>query len=48
MKSEDNKDKKVLKNGLHGKQGFLTVSTSRDITDIGKLFPSAGNQAFKF
>lgn len=44
VKSEDNKDKRVVQNGLHGQQGFLTVSTSRDITDIGKLFPAAGEE----
>lgn len=44
VKSEDNKDKRVVQNGLHGQQGFLTVSTSRDITDIGKLFTAAGEE----
>ena len=44
VKSEDNKDKRIVQNGLHGQQGFLTVSTSRDITDIGKLFPAAGEE----
>ena len=44
VKSEDNKDKKVIENGMHGQQGFLTVATSKDITDIGKLFTSAGEE----
>lgn len=44
VKSEDNKDKKVVQNGMHGTQGFLSVSTSRDITDIGKLFTAAGEE----
>ncbi|KAK4337253.1 hypothetical protein RND71_043722 [Anisodus tanguticus] len=44
VKSEDNHDSKVVQNGFHGQQGFLSVHTSRDITDIGKLFPSAGEE----
>ena len=42
IKSEDNRDPEIVKNGHHGVGGYLTVSSPPDITPVAALFPEAG------
>ncbi|XP_074593795.1 glucose dehydrogenase [FAD, quinone]-like [Brevipalpus obovatus] len=42
LKSEDNRDKKLIENGYHRKGGFLTVETQQDYSEIAKYFIQAG------
>lgn len=42
LKSEDNTDPRVAANGYHARDGPLTVSTSIDPTEIGRMLPEAG------
>lgn len=42
MKSEDNRDPSIVRNGYHGVGGLLTVSSPPDSTPVSIAFPEAG------